>query len=174
MTPCEPFLLSAYVDSEVDVATRQRVETHVAACVTCAAELAELRELSRSLASYELSDPLTRDDLARVHDALDDAAEATVWRIGGPLGLIAASILVVSATWLMTLPKPQPAGGVDSGTQATIVRNFRPMEPWERAAVQLRVPSQAEYNEPTYAQAFSDFMVDSLKPAADSGEGSNQ
>jgi anti-sigma factor RsiW len=172
MTACEPSLLSAYLDDEVDAATRHRVETHVVTCVTCAAELAELRGLAQALASSDLGPDLTSDELARVHDALDDAADAPVWRIGGTLGLIAASILVVSATWLMTLPKPQPGDAATGGPSSPIARNVRPMEPWERAAMQLRVPSPAEYNEPTYA--FARFMTDALGGAGAGGGGSDQ
>jgi hypothetical protein len=47
-----------------------------------------------------------------LHAALEERVDAPIWRLGGAIGLIAASILVVAGTWLTVIPaqKPQPIG----------------------------------------------------------------
>lgn len=158
-TVCEPSLLSAYLDGEAGADQRRRVEAHLAECPACAAELAQLRELSRSISAYQLSDDLAPAELARVHDALDDAAEGPVWRIGGVAGLIAASVLVISGTWLLTLPAgPARPGG---GAGATVAAGQRPTsspQSWEQIATRLRVHSPAEVGDAVYAQAMLDAL----------------
>ena len=68
------------------------VEAHLRDCASCAAELAGIRESSRLLRETPF-DELTRADLAKIHDAVDDVDDYRIWRIGGSLGLVAASIL---------------------------------------------------------------------------------
>src|SRR5688500_7958909 len=113
MIECDAQILSAYHDGELSDADRTRVESHLQECPTCTAELAGIRESSRLLHDAPLDD-LTAADLANLHDAIDDADDYRVWRIGGSVGLVAASIFVIGMAWLNALPAPQgttSAGG---------------------------------------------------------------
>src|SRR5438067_11740421 len=147
MSVCEPHLLSAYLDGELVAADRERVEAHLAQCPKCATELQSLRELSASIASYPF-DNIRPDELSRLHDAIHHAAadtgDATIFRIGGTIGLIAASILVVAGTWLATLPAPsqQPA----QGRPAAIAE----IPAWERVATTLQVDPPRQADDPVY------------------------
>src|SRR5690349_1789363 len=98
-------LLAAYHDGELGPADRARVESHLLACASCATELRLLRETSRRFAD-ERFDDLAPDELARLHAAIDEAeSDRPLLRIAGAIGVIAASILIVSCAWLMDLPR---------------------------------------------------------------------
>jgi anti-sigma factor RsiW len=125
-------LLGAYFDDELPADQRPRVEEHLRNCTRCAAELEHFREDSRSLADYPFQDLIDRE-LADLHDAIDDAADRPVWRIGGALAVVAASVLIVSCAWLMELP----TGTRSSSSQATVTASAPP-EPWEQVATTLR------------------------------------
>src|SRR4029079_1855128 len=103
MSECDEQVLSAYVDGELDAAARERVEAHVQTCGGCAEEIRSLRETSRLLRGYPFAD-VDREELARAHEAIDEAVDQPVWRLGFTLGVIAASVLIVSCAWLMELP----------------------------------------------------------------------
>src|SRR5437016_11671990 len=92
-------LLSAYNDGEVGIATRLQIESHLNECAQCPKELEKIRALSRLVSSYNVP-PLTSDELGRIHDAVDEANRFRLYRPAGLMGLIAASILVISGTWL--------------------------------------------------------------------------
>jgi anti-sigma factor RsiW len=161
MTECDHQILSAYHDGELSGADRLRVEAHLRECASCAAELAGIRESSRLLREAPF-DELTRDDLANLHAAVDDVDDFRIWRIGGSLGLIAASILIIGMAWLNALPTP----GRDSTTgQTTVVTTMPASQSWERTAVTLRVypplPSTDSAIQPHDDQAV-DFMLEGL------------
>src|SRR5690242_6069503 len=107
MDHCDHQLLSAYADGEVGIATRLQIEAHLDQCEQCAKDLEKIRSLSCLVGSYNVP-PLTADELARIHDAVDEANQFRLYRPAGLMGLIAASILVISGTWLMALPAPTP------------------------------------------------------------------
>jgi anti-sigma factor RsiW len=148
MERCEIKLLSAYVDGELEPAVMERVAAHVATCAACQAEVNALRELSAAFAAVPL-DVLKPIERARLHQVLDENADAPIWRIGGAMGLIAASILVVAGTWLVAIPAkaPRPSPGV------TIATN---VDEWEQIASSLRV--EVPGNEPQLDQ----WMLDQL------------
>jgi anti-sigma factor RsiW len=130
MTDCDAQLLSAYVDGEVDADARRRVERHLQECQRCADEVRGLRETSQLLKTYPFAD-IDREELTRAHEAIDSAVDQPVWRLGFTLGVIAASVLIVSCAWLMELPKAtQPAP--TSGTQLATTPQ------WERMAMTLK------------------------------------
>jgi anti-sigma factor RsiW len=144
MNPCDSNLLSAYVDGELDPEVHQRVEAHVLQCARCQAELKDLREMSAAFGRYSLGE-LSQIERGRLHQRLDEEmnadanADARIWKLGGVIGLIAASILVVASTWLATLP-PARSGvrsGPAVGGNGTIAR-AKPAE-WEQVALTLRV-----------------------------------
>ena len=56
-------LLSGLVDGELDHATRERVLSHLMACVTCSQEVEGLRELKTRLSWAGAETPLPADDL---------------------------------------------------------------------------------------------------------------
>ena len=149
-------ILNAYVDDELDEPSRLRVESHVRACDTCAKELRELQTLTQSLADYPFAD-IDPHELSRVHAAIKTDDIEPVWRLGGVLGALAASVLIVSGVWLTQIPKPQ---------QTQTARTTTPPQNWERIAVNLRVdpfpvndPSQTEF-----AKAdLTELMLEGLK-----------
>lgn len=128
MSECDAQLLSAYADGELDAASTQRVEQHIASCTACADEIRSLRETSRMLKSYPFAD-IDRDELARAHDAIDAAVDQPILRLGFTLGALAASVLIVSCAWLMELPKASPSPQVGPPIQ---------QPQWERMATTLK------------------------------------
>src|SRR5436305_1214186 len=108
MDHCDHQLLGAYLDGEVAVPMRLQIEAHLGQCEQCTNELEKIRSLSKLVGSYNVS-PLTVDELERIHNAVDDENRIRLYRPAGLMGLIAASILVISGTWLAALPAPAPA-----------------------------------------------------------------
>ena len=138
-TPCDEQLLSRFLDDELSPLQRSDVEAHLAGCPACAGHVGFLRETSGMLRAYPFED-LTEPELGRLHRAVseqvaDDGGDEKVWRIGGTLGLIAASVLVVGVAWLKQLPSA-PSGQQAGTAIASAPR--APLQPWERAAVTLR------------------------------------
>src|SRR5690348_16142430 len=132
MCDFDPRLLAAYHDGELDVVDRARVEAHVGHYAACAEELAALRETAQLICGSGIDD-LTGGELSRLHHAIDDAAtDRPILRLGGAIGVIAASILIVSCAWLMELPSSDGHGNFSGAAQQ--VRITRP-EPWEQMAM---------------------------------------
>ena len=65
-----------------------------------------------------------------MHGAIKIDDIEPIWRLGGVLGAMAASVLIVSGVWLTQIPKPQ---------QQQTARTATPPQNWERIAVNLRV-----------------------------------
>ena len=161
MSECDVQLLSAYHDGELPDVDRARVEAHLRECPTCAADLAGIRESSRLLRSAPF-DELTVADLKDLHDSIDDVDDYRVWRLGGSLGLVAASILIICMAWLNALPArtATPTGGGTVATTATT-----PSQSWERTAVTLRVypplPA-ADHSIQLHDAQLADYMLEGL------------
>ena len=159
MTQCDLQILSAYHDGELTDADRVRVEAHLRDCASCAAELAGIRESSRLLRETPF-DELTPADLANLHASVDEIDDYRIWRIGGSLGLVAASILVIGMAWLNALPSPNraPAG------QTPLAVAPQPQS-CERTAVTLRIypplPTDADAIQPHDAH-LADLMLEGL------------
>jgi anti-sigma factor RsiW len=122
--------LSAYHDGELDQAAARETEWHVKACPACAAELAEIRALSRAFGRFA-TDPMSREGVAQAHAAAEAAAlRAPVLRVAGVLIALAASVLVVGSAWLMEPVLP--------GYRTTPVAVVpAPTPDWERVAMTL-------------------------------------
>jgi predicted anti-sigma-YlaC factor YlaD len=156
MSNCNQQLLSAYVDGELDLAGMAAVEEHVGSCADCAFELAEMRDLSNRIRRVEFDD-ITSDESRRIHEAMDFTEERSVLRLGGVIGVIAASILVVCGTWLAVLPTEQtPLGNSTNGGTTMSMANA---EPWERMAVTLQADSSTSEDGSQYA---ADWMLQGL------------
>jgi hypothetical protein len=176
--------IEAYHDGELDAAGRRAVELHVAQCPACAADLAWLRGVSRSLASVPAG--MTDAERGRLEEALDaalvadgragadagfdvdeaDARESdsiSLYRTAGVLSAIAASILLLSVVWLNELPSGTrtPAGG----TRVAVGE----VPAWERVAMNLRVDPlpNSPGGEVYLADArLADWMLQGLAPGA--------
>jgi anti-sigma factor RsiW len=133
MSQCDQSILNAYVDGELDARVRERIERHLFDCPACAREVASLRELS-ALFRTEPFEDITPAELSRVHHAIEDDADAPIFRLGGVVGLIAASILIIAAAWIMELPGQKAPNRLHSHTTASA----RPAS-WETVAMTLRV-----------------------------------
>src|SRR2546421_3938207 len=108
IAPCpDEQVLGAYLDGELEAPRRAEVESHLRDCETCARQLELIAEASRSLRDYPFAD-ITPDERIRLHQVIDAAMDRPILRIGGTLGLIAASILVVGLAWLHAIPAAAP------------------------------------------------------------------
>jgi anti-sigma factor RsiW len=172
--------IEAYHDGELAADERPAVERHVATCPACAANLAWLRGVSRSLATTQAG--MTTAERGRLRDALDAAMDRddaefayddsdepesypiSLYRTAGVLSAIAASILLLSVVWLNELPSrtQRPPTG------AALARGEVPA--WERVAVNLRVdplPNTTPGGEAYMADArLADWMLQGLAPGA--------
>ena len=154
---CDLQILGAYHDGELAEAERTRIEAHLRECPSCAAELAGIRESSRLLREAKF-DELNAAELATIHAAVDDVDDYRIWRIGGSLALVAASILIIGMAWLNALSSPTR----DSAHPPLAVSPAA--ESWERTAVTLRVypplPSNGAIQ--PHDDQLADYMLEGL------------
>ncbi len=146
--------LVAYLDGELDLDTQQRVAEHLRQCASCAVEFEEIREASQFVTNFEFQD-ITPAELQCVHQSLQQSEDAFNWRLYGALSAVAASVLVVGASWLAALPAPR----------SPIAVNPSPAAEWEQVAANLRVdPMIASDQQPAFADArMADWMIEELK-----------
>jgi hypothetical protein len=144
--------VGAYHDGELaDVAARSALERHLVGCATCADDLAWLRRVSATLArpgaGGDDDDVLSSAALDRFHGAIDaeagaaDAARLDIrrfYRAAAALSAFAASILVLSCTWLNTLSAPPSGRGARGLTNPPEIA-ITPADAWERVALSLRI-----------------------------------
>ena len=154
---CDRGQVDALLDGELAGKVRADVEGHLRECSECAKYLAELRDMRAVFDQAEL-DELTPLELARLHAAIDAAVDAPIWRLGGLIGAVAASILIISAAWLAQMPPAAP-------TRVSHVT--RPAQDWEKVAMTLRVdvPSGSAEDQTQLAEN-ADFMLDGLTRSA--------
>jgi anti-sigma factor RsiW len=158
MTECDLQILGAYHDGELADADRLRVEAHLRECPSCATELAALGESSRLLREAPF-DELTAADLSKIHDAVDDIDDYRIWRIGGSLALVAASILIIGMAWLNALSSP-----ARNISQTAVVSTPSSSQSWERTAVTLRVYPPMPSNDAIqpHDDQLADYMLEGL------------
>jgi anti-sigma factor RsiW len=165
MSTCDQQLLSAYVDDELTMPDRARVDEHLRHCAECARELDSLRHSVNLLRRHHF-ERLSDDEMARLHVAIDEeASDRPVLRLGMLLGGLAASILVVSCAWLMEMPGGIRNAGTMPRPGSAVM--FTPTPRWERVAMTLRadLPAPVEYTPAQFADAgFADWMLDGLSP----------
>jgi anti-sigma factor RsiW len=124
--------LSAYHDGELPGAAMREMDLHVETCVACAAELEEIREVSRSFSEMAAED-LSSAAMARAHAVAEGAAAelgSPVLRVAGLLTALAASVLLVGSAWL----REPPAG---DGQPSKVAVAPAPAPEWERVAMTL-------------------------------------
>jgi anti-sigma factor RsiW len=157
MTECDVQILGAYHDGELPDADRARVDAHLRECPSCAAELAGIREASRMLREAPF-DELSSAQLAKIHNAVEDVDDYRIWRIGGSLGLIAASIFVIGMAWLNAMPSPA------RNSNQTTVATTPASQSWERTAVTLRVYPPLPSNDAIqpHDDQLADYMLEGL------------
>jgi len=170
--------IEAYHDGELNADERLAVERHVATCPGCAADLAWMRGVSRTLVTTPAG--MTTDERGRLRAALDAAMDADgagalyddseepesypilLYRTAGVLSAIAASILLLSVVWLNELP----SGTHRAPTGMALARGEVPA--WERVAMNLRVdplPNTTPGGEAYLADArLADWMLQGLAP----------
>jgi len=112
--------LSAYLDDELDLPRRRRLEAHLAECADCSALLADLRAIVAAAPGYSGRGPsrdlwsdierrLDEPEVVPIGPALRPSGGPTVRRFSLPQ-LIAASLVMAAlgggATWLVSHGKP--------------------------------------------------------------------
>jgi anti-sigma factor RsiW len=88
--------VSAYHDGELSESAAAEVESHLATCDACAAELAGYRAMSRGFVSAELPS-LSNSARRRLRRALEEERAASRLRIVRALTAVAASVFLVAA-----------------------------------------------------------------------------
>ena len=103
MPACQfELFLDAYHDGELDGRASGRLARHVRDCRECNAELREMRRLSRLLGDLR-PDGITAVQRDRLHESLDRRFSEPILRIVKFMAAAAASILIVTGTWLWEL-----------------------------------------------------------------------
>jgi len=158
-------LLGTYHDRELDRLASREVELHVQDCELCAAELAFMRGISARIADIQPPE-ITLAELARIHDAIDQAAEDQPGSLSLMptmrfLGALAASILIISAVWLLDLRARPEVVGPSTATLALAPE-------WEHIAVTLHAdPRLTIVDDSLFSPRFAlavEWMLDSLTP----------
>jgi anti-sigma factor RsiW len=163
MNRCDEQLLSAYADGELSPEHAAKVEDHLRQCASCAAALRQIREASRLLREYPFED-IRPDELRDAHAAIDSASDRPILRLGFTLGVLAASLLIVSCAWLMELPA---ATRSDQSTNPSTMARSAPPPQWERMAMTLRADPLPHPGDDTsqFADAqLADWMLKGLSP----------
>ena len=173
MEPCRSIpQIHLLHDGELSPGAQHELQTHLAACEECAAELAELRllvkEFAQLQAETERASRLSMIERARLERRLEqafaeqnsdngDAQWIELARTARMLSAIAASILIISSIWLIEIPSGHttvvsPAvvavSPRDSASPAGVdhdnLRYAAATPDWERIALTLRVDPRPE------------------------------
>jgi anti-sigma factor RsiW len=104
-------LVIRYHDDELDFQARVEFEQHLSGCAVCTAHLAELRQISSVLSGISFAE-IQPAEQNRLHAALQglqsravsarrQVSERAILRMAIPLAALAASVLVVTSTFLL-------------------------------------------------------------------------
>jgi anti-sigma factor RsiW len=91
--------VAAYHDGELDAGRRGEMDRHLAQCPACAAELRQLRSMSRWFADAE-SPRLSQISVQRMHRRVEAAVDEPLVRTARILSALAAAVLIVGSIWL--------------------------------------------------------------------------
>jgi anti-sigma factor RsiW len=109
MTECKlASQVGAYHDGELLPPARQAMESHLADCPACAAELARLRRLSQVLRTARRP-ALPAETLERLHGSVELQPRLAVLHMAEAFAAVAAAVLIVSLVWLFELSTTQEA-----------------------------------------------------------------
>jgi predicted anti-sigma-YlaC factor YlaD len=117
--------LDAYHDGELSAVEAAQIERHLAVCESCSAVVANLRELSQAMVQVEPA-TMSQIELARLHRNLDVARDRSLFRFSTALATIAASVLIISLTWIAQTP---------AGSSRPISRSPDSNKDWYRMAM---------------------------------------
>jgi len=130
-------LLSSYHDEELDFQSRVEFETHLAGCAICAAHLADLRHFSAVLCDISFADILPAEQ-NRIHAAVrrqeGRLGEIAVLRMAIPLAALAATVLIVTSTFLVG-NIGNVSGAADSAAMSAAASPHS--SDWQQVAMQL-------------------------------------
>jgi anti-sigma factor RsiW len=120
--------VDAFHDGELDAATMQQFEAHLATCAPCREELRALRAMSRWIEARRPDVGVSLSDAAtsRLHAEVSGVMERSLTRLAGSFAAIAASVLIAATIGLMTLPRATGGGGAIGGAAGP--------EAWESSA----------------------------------------
>ena len=139
---------SAYHDGELSESAAAEFEEHLRQCGDCAAELGELRELSKLIGGVVEPEMPSRV-LRRLHRRADDASQAGVLRVVQVMSAAAAAILIVCSAWMWRL------------SASAVEPDQSPQ--WEQVALRQDEVSAAETSEEQLAM----WMIERLTGNAD-------
>lgn len=100
MFECSEHLkLAAYHDGQLNATDTTAVENHLSSCDVCAAESAELRNISQMFADVPVP-KLSQIALYRLHSNLDFLTDRGLLRLARVMTGLAASVLLAGSLWL--------------------------------------------------------------------------
>jgi hypothetical protein len=137
-TPIEPTLdeLSAYLDHELDDATKARVAEHVAGCADCQARLDGLRQTAYAIRALPMETP------PRTFSIPSTRRESVRWApVAGWIGGVAVAMLVI-VVGVTQLHFPGPAATSTAGSGNKISGGLAQGAPYRQVAP-LERPGQA-------------------------------
>jgi predicted anti-sigma-YlaC factor YlaD len=129
--------LHAYYDGELSAVETAQIDRHLPGCESCSAALAELRELSQAMAQVQPAS-ISQIELARLHRKLDVARDRSLLRFSTALATMAASVLIISVTWIVQTP---------AGNSRPISRSPQANETWYRMAMGEPPPVPTMHND---------------------------
>lgn len=135
MTTCPTTeTLGAYYDGELDVAAADDIRSHVSFCARCGSELDDIKALSTAISEDGEALGALPIELARIQAGVRVSvkradADVSLRRTAAFLGALAASLLIVSAAWLIDLER-------DAGNKPA-VGAIAAAPDWERLASTL-------------------------------------
>jgi anti-sigma factor RsiW len=130
--------LDAYYDGELSAAEAERITRHLAECESCSAAVAKLREVSGAMAQLEPVS-ISQIELARLHRNLDRAQDRSLLRFSTALATMAASVLIISLTWITQTAGVAPHPATSLGPDAN--------KDWYRMAMGEQPPVPTMNNE---------------------------
>ncbi len=162
-------LLSAYLDKQVAADTRRRVESHLAGCAVCQAELESLRQTVMLLQALPRVPVPRAFTLSEALAGIRRPGERPAW-LGGLAGGLAAAtavllvgVVAVSLLRPPTLIAPQPIAAVAPTAQPA---TLAPSRPTEGAALAVRPQATAALEKPREGVVPPPAVLEKAAPAA--------
>ncbi|HZZ41481.1 MAG TPA: zf-HC2 domain-containing protein [Tepidisphaeraceae bacterium] len=110
--------IDAYLDGELSPSARTQFEQHLALCAICARELARLRRLSATVASYRPT--LSADALERIHEAVAQTWDMGIIRLARRISAVAAAVVLAGSLYLTFFQTGQATASVPVWEQTAV------------------------------------------------------